>query len=338
MARDRKQEAPFSIILSLTEGCNLYCSFCGLRSIREENKPVYKMMTPENLDIIFAKVAAAKWKTRIHLAGMGEPTMNPRFVECIATIRKHLPRNQILLISNGGGLLRKPGPLENVRALFAAGVNILTLDDYKDANIVPKIRRALGWDGDTPPKENLLGDIPMYEFDGTFKTDGNPFRRYPTGTQFLTFMKDLKITDEETTGIRSHMHNSGGTSAPPNAEKAGKRCHRPFRELTIRYDGKVPLCCQDWRGAFKAGDLLTQPLDAVWQGSALNAARRKLYAGQRDFGPCDGCDSHSYRAGLLPDPAGAATMPRPTAETAATIAATLAGPSWTPPVLRDWEK
>jgi MoaA/NifB/PqqE/SkfB family radical SAM enzyme len=332
MARDRKQEAPFSIILSLTEGCNLYCSFCGLRSIREENKPVYKLMTPENLDIIFAKVAAAGWKSRIHLAGMGEPTMNPRFVECIAIIRKHLPRNQILLISNGGGLLRKPGPVENIRALFAAGVNILTLDDYKDANIVPKIRRAL----DHP--DDQLVDIPVYEFDGAYGSDGNPFRRYPVGTQFLTYMKDLKITEEETTGIRSRMHNSGGASAPPNAEKAGKRCHRPFRELTIRYDGKVPLCCQDWRGAYKVGDLLTDPLDAVWQGSALNAARRKLYAGQRDFGPCDGCDSHSYRAGLLPDPAGKATLPRPTAETAATIAATLAGPSWTAPVLRPWEK
>lgn len=28
----------------------------------------------------------------------------------------------------------------------------------------------------------------------------------------------------------------------------GKRCAMPFREMAIRWDGSVALCCDDWRG------------------------------------------------------------------------------------------
>ena len=39
-----KQDAPFSLQIELTEGCNLYCKFCGIRGIRKRAGD-YKFMT-----------------------------------------------------------------------------------------------------------------------------------------------------------------------------------------------------------------------------------------------------------------------------------------------------
>ena len=33
-----RQEAPFTILIEPTEGCNLGCSFCGLRGMREREQ------------------------------------------------------------------------------------------------------------------------------------------------------------------------------------------------------------------------------------------------------------------------------------------------------------
>lgn len=326
----RKQEDPFTIKLTLSLGCNLYCNFCGLRGIREEKVKNFKFMTMETAEAIAAQIAKAGWRSKIEFTGKGEPTMNPEFIEAVRIFRKHLPKNQIMMTSNGGGFLRKPGAFENVKGVFEAGLNILVLDDYKTANIVPKIRNAID--------QGLPEGIVAYEYDGKHATDGNPYKRYPvTKTRMITYMKDLSDT-QTNGGIRAHMSNHAGAAAPLNDRMAGKRCHRPFRELDIREDGKVALCCNDWRGAYKAGDILTDGIEAVWQGAALNAARRKLYHGERDFSICKGCDSFSGKPGLLPDPMGQATLPRAGKADRMAIVAATAGEPYTKPILRPWEK
>lgn len=325
----RKQEAPNTIKLTLSEGCNLYCDFCGLRGIRTEKDKTFKLMTQETAASVASQIAGLEWRSKIEFTGKGEPTMNPEFVQIVGIFRKHLPKNQIMMTSNGGGFLRKPGPRQNVVDVFEAGLNLLVLDDYKTAKIVPKIRSALF--------ENPILWIRTYEYEGAFGAEGNPYRRYPLKTRMITFMKDLSET-QANGGIRSHMSNHAGAAAPPNNSMEGKRCHRPFRELDIRYDGKVAICCNDWRGAYKCGDILTDGLAEVWQGPAFNAARRKLYHGERDFSICKGCDSHTGKPGLLPDHQGKASVPKATEADMAAIKAATAGPSYTTPVLREWEK
>jgi radical SAM protein with 4Fe4S-binding SPASM domain len=150
----------------------------------------------------------------------------------------------------------------------------------------------------------------------------------------IVFFKDISIEQD---GVHNYLSNHCGGAAPLNDKKKGKRCARPFREFAIHYNGNVPICCNDWRGAFKAGNVFQDGLEAVWQSAALDAARRKLYRGERDFGPCLGCDSHSHRTGILPDPAGKSSMPAMDPEAEAALKAAVEGPSYTVPVLRAWE-
>lgn len=318
-----KQEPPFAVQIELAEGCNLRCSFCGLNGIRGKEND-FKVMTDKVLQSAIKQMLALNWNPRIEFAMHGEPTMHPGFVDMVKIVRWLAPKFHIMMTSNGGGLLKKPGPVQLIKDLFDGGLNCLALDDYQDAKLVPKIRAALG---------NNLGehvDAQVYEYPEDKR--GNPHARHHRRS--LVFIQAI---DAATTGTHSHLNNHAGAGAPPNDDGAGKRCAKPFRELSIRWDGNVAVCCNDWRGVYKCGNVVSDGLDTVWNGDPMRAARVKLYHGERDFGPCNGCDAKSDRVGLLPDKFGREDLPRVSAAVKRAIGAALEGDSYTKAVLRPWE-
>lgn len=316
--KNHTQDPPFCIQVEFTEGCNLLCKFCGLNGIRSAPAQNMKFMTLATANHVAASIARAGWNSRIEFAMHGEPTMNPQFIALIAAFRKHLPRNQLMLTSNGGGLLKNTE--ETLSALFAAGLNILALDDYKAVNIVPKLRQRQR----TPPMHD-------YPADGL---DLSPHRRWPRSTKVIIIIEDI---GSATSGSHASITNHCGCGAPPNDSKADKRCAKPFRELGIRWDGNVAGCCNDWRGIVKVGNAIKQPIEQLWQSNVLQAMRRKLYAGQRDFGACKGCDYISYRNGLLPDKLGKQSMEKPRVSDTAVLLQATAGKTYAPTVRRPWE-
>jgi radical SAM protein with 4Fe4S-binding SPASM domain len=228
---------------------------------------------------------------------------------------------QIMMTSNGGGLL---GDIpEKIRALFAAGLDILALDEYQDVKIVSKIRAQM----------DKMTDILFIEY--PTDPDGNPHRRYARADlPFVSLMADpSRVKSSKTPSLTNHC----GAAFPKNEAQAGKRCHRPFRELSVRWDGSVAVCCNDWRGEYKCGNINEIGMEAVWQSAAMDAARRKLYRGERDFGPCAGCDARSYRVGLLPDKMGKDSMPPMDAASQAALEEAMEGAPYTAPVKREWE-
>lgn len=321
-----RQDPPNAVQIELAEGCNLYCGFCGLQGIREKKVKNFKFMDVETLRSAVGQMVALDWNPRIEFAMHGEPTMHPEFVEMVRAVRKAAPTYHIMMTSNGGGLLKDTG--KTVMALFDAGLNVLALDDYNDANIVPKIRSKLegkpqGWDE---------ADIKVYEYPQ--QSDGNPHSRRKPNDRLLVFIEAIDFAEK---GNHSMLNNHAGAAAPLNDKGEGKRCAKPFRELSIRWDGNVAICCNDWRGTYKCGNVVSDGLNKVWNGAAMDAARRKLILGERDFGPCKGCDATSYRVGLLPDKFGKVKMAKPDATSAKAIVAACKGKPYTAPVLRPWE-
>jgi hypothetical protein len=324
----RIQEPPNAVQIELAEGCNLRCTFCGLSGIRGKDND-YKFMDVATLSTLCDQMIELNWNPRIEFAMHGEPTMHPDPVKMVGVARAASPRGCIMMTSNGGGLLRKPGPAHHVGALFAAGLNVLALDDYEGANIVPKIRRAL------TDEESHGGAAEFETFEYPEQTAGNPHARRRPGEHHLVFVQDIAKAKE---GTHSLLNNHAGVGAPPLTQPMVARCAKPFRELSVRWDGRVAVCCNDWRGEYHCGSVVEDGLGVVWNGSAMGAARQMLYHARRDFGPCAGCDATSYRVGLLPDKFGRQTLPRPNAQTARDIAAALAGKSYTRAVSREWER
>lgn len=326
-----RQEPPNAVQIELAEGCNLRCAVCGLNGIRGKDND-YKFMSRETLTSLIMQIVKNKWNPRIEFAMHGEPSMHPEYPAMIGIVRQNFPKAHIMMTSNGGGFLRKPGPVENVRAVFKAGLNVLAFDDYVNAKLVPKIRSAWsGWDLQCH-ESNMTTGVEVYEYPA--QADGNPHGRGKPGQMKMTFIEDLI---NATKGTHSHVNNHAGAGGPPNELGQGKRCAKPFRELAVRWNGEVAVSCNDWRGEYKCGNVVTDGLDAVWNGPAMGAARIKLYHGQRDFGPCAKCDAISTRVGLLPDKLGKLDMPLPDKSVMADIKRALAGPPLTAAVLRPWE-
>lgn len=318
----RRQEPPNAVQIELSEGCNLRCAVCGLNGIRGKDND-YKFMAQSTLQTLMEQMVKLKWNPRIEFAMHGEPSMHPDFAGMIKVVRDAAPKYHIMMTSNGGGFLRKPGPLASVRAVFAAGLNTLALDDYENAKLVPKIREAV--------RDNLEG-VDVFEYPEN--PDGNPHGRH-RGKK-LVFIQDL-IT--ATKGTHSHVNNHAGTGAPPNEQGHGKRCAKPFRELSVRWDGSVAVCCNDWRGIYQCGNVVEDGLDEVWNGKAMGAARVALYGGHRELiDVCSGCDALSHRVGLLPDKFGKIQLPAPDSSVKRDIAAAQKRGPLTEPVLRPWEK
>jgi radical SAM protein with 4Fe4S-binding SPASM domain len=316
MAKPYQQEPPFCVQVELTEGCNLQCTFCGIQGIREKAGGPFKYMTESTARKAAEDMAVAEWNSRIEFAMHGEPSMNPDMAKIVGIFRNALPKAQLMMTSNGAGFMKDT--TERITALFDAGLNILALDDYQNVKIVPKVR------------ERYTGSAPVFDYP-TEGLDISPHRRHPRGTQMILIIQDISVAKA---GSHAQINNHAGFGAAKNYSKAHQRCAKPFRELGVRWDGAVAGCCVDWTGAYKIGNVNKDTIDALWQSPAFNAMRRKLYHGQRDFGPCNGCDHLTSRLGLLPDKLGRKSLPKPTAEDAAIIKRALGGQPFTPLVLK----
>lgn len=309
----RIQEPPNAIQVELTEGCSMYCTFCGIRGIRA-GRGEFKFMELADASYLAKRIAYSGWTSRIEFGMRGEPSMNPHFIKIIEEFRRILPAHQLMMTSNGSGFI-KPG---NILKVFDAGLDILALDDYKDG-VVSKIMQ----------KNNCDWFAPVYHYPEDPR--GNPHKLVKE--KFITIIQDISDASK---GTHAKLLNHCGCAAPLNQKAQGKRCAKPFREMAIRWDGNVAPCCNDWRGTILCGNAFLSPLDEIWQGRKFNIIRQLLYHGERIIPPCAGCDATGFRLGLLPDKMGKETLPIASYADRQYLQDSIT--SMTIPVLRDWEK
>lgn len=294
----RKQSPPYSIQIELNEGCNLGCSFCGLRGMREKGTQPWYRMKKETADRIIAEVKRVGWHSRIIFSMHGEPTLNPNVTKIIAMFRRAFPTTVMSMMSNGYGIVHGFGDIstehtisERVGKLMEAGLNDLIIDYYSTKGDAKTIEDALK--GSEFKIEHLASKVPLYS---------------PRAGQFRVLFNP-PIQKEK--AINRHLCNHCGAAGPLDMSYQGKRCARPFRELAIRYDGSVAICCNDFRGEYPIGNIMEQSIEDIWYSKRFEAARILLYAGERSFKPCYGCNALSHRVGLLPDGRGKEDMPEP---------------------------
>lgn len=323
------QEPPFAVQVELTEGCNLRCGFCGINGIRTEKRE-YSFMSLETAEMVAAHLNSNEWTARIEFAMHGEPSLNPNLLDIVRIFRTALPKNSLMITSNGAGFVKDT--LERFKALYEAGINTIALDEYHHAPmLVPRIREAVIESLSENYLQLSVFNIGVYEYPRD--KDGNPHQR--TRKKRLVFIAPI---DTATEGTHSTLNNHAGCAAPRNNAANGRRCAKPFREMSVRWDGSVAVCCNDWRGELPIGNLMTMTLDDVWNSLVMKSARRYLYHGRRELGPCLGCDAVSYRTGLLPDKMGREDLAEPSEADEMIIKLAMGKGPLTLPVLRDWEK
>ena len=199
------------------------------------------------------------------------------------------------MMTNGYGIAQSDDIEAKIAEFRNAGLNDLIIDMYTHKDDGHQILEYIENSNDLECE--ILGKgVPLYSSSHTkFRILFNP-----------------PIQTDEGAAINRHLCNHCGAAAPLDYSYDGKRCARPFREMTFRYDGSVALCCNDFRGEYPIGNIMNRNIDDIWQDKRFRAARIMLYAGKRTFTPCLGCNALSHRVGLLPDMMGKETMPEPT--------------------------
>lgn len=302
MPRPYKQEPPFCIQVELALGCNLACPFCGINGIGMGKAAHSQLMTVETATAIASNIKAAGWNSRIEFARRGEPLLNPDVENILAVFRQHLPRHSMMMLTNGTRLL--PDPAQRAAVLFNAGLNVLAVEEYEHArHYISKLLAG---------EQVLLFKVLEYPAN----PKGNPHSRRTPKTRDLVLIRDISKT---TQGTHSTLNNHGGYAGP--LVSYNKPCAKPFRELSVNWDGTINYCCIAWGGEGVCGNANTDDLATVWNGERFTAVRRYLLHGQRSILTCVGCDHPSYRTGLLPDKYGQRqdAYPPPDEATAAVV-------------------
>lgn len=307
-----RQEPPFKIELDLVEGCFMRCDFCALHGL-PEGFDTYKCMSKKTLTEICKKVKAAGWKSRIVIAGHGEPMKHPHIYECIGLIRKHLPNSIIVLVTNGYGIDNS-----SVRKLFNSGLSNLSISEYLKFPAMKKI------------KQQLKKEFDVYDWE-----DGDLVKNNTDLASPITISMPFEYEKKNST---HKLVNRCGVAFPPSDKKKDKRCAKPFRDMYISYDGTLSICCNDFRRSLKLPNISDGEIDVLWNCEELQAMRKILYHEGRKFFPCNICDSPAYRVGLLPDKMGKETLPEPTEEDYAIVNSCVLDYPLSGYLPRDWEQ
>jgi hypothetical protein len=84
-------------------------------------------------------------------------------------------------------------------------------------------------------------------------------------------------------------------SRAPNRKPLKKQIKAPclytFKQIIIRPDGKISLCCNDALGDVTLGDASKQKLINIWRGKAFNDVRKILSVSRSGIDICEGCDT-----------------------------------------------
>lgn len=107
-----------------------------------------------------------------------------------------------------------------------------------------------------------------------------------------------ELMDKVTIVLRkpNEILTSRGGDAPNRSELISygdETCVLPFKQLIIRPDGKVSLCCNDPLGKNTLGDLNKESIFDVWYGLRFTQVRKALIKGRREWKHCVYCDTFS---------------------------------------------
>lgn len=289
---------PWCIKVELSEGCTRACSFCGINAIRS-GPGGFQWMTVETATKIAEQAREFAPRCRIELAGHGEPLSNPKHLDIIAVLRKHLPDAQIMVTTAGDTIKTNAGrPFTRmqgqVEKLFAAGMSFLLLDTYYPNPGHDLLREEA---------QELTG-IRVVDYYKDWAPIGKaPYKKHSRSSVYRTvvMMDDLLARNGEN-GIRTMDSHAGcnplqsGPSSP-----LPYTCGRPFREMVFNHAGTVILCCDDWRNQYPIGNIHQESIRSLWASPRFEAARARLMNHNRGFGPCVKCDvGPAIRVGLLP--------------------------------------
>lgn len=200
---------------------------------------------------IIRQLAALGFSGKVHLYSNNEPLLDDRIFDFARLAHEKLADARIVLSTNGTLLTR-----EKFLRLIDS-VDELVVDNYCDNfTFRPNIREIIELSGKNPVWNSKTRVTMRYE---------------------------------------NEIMTSRGGASPNKMDLAGKTlpfgCLAPFKQLIIRPDGKLGLCCNDALGKTTLGDAAAQPLVEAWNGEPYAEIRKAVMNTREAVDICRRCDT-----------------------------------------------
>lgn len=262
-------EYPLLVDLELSTLCNLRCPMCY--TITDEFKQkVYAGLMDFDLftkiiDEICKKVPA------IRLSLRGEPTIHPKFLECIAYAKKKGIR-EISTLTNGSTL-----DPDYFKEMMNAGLDWLTISVDGLDKTYESIRKPLKF-SETFSRLQSIKKIkeesgvhkPVVKVQAIWPSiKDDPEKFYNTLAPFVDLIAFNPLID--------YLGNDTDISYEQNFS-----CCQLYQRMVVGADGRVMACSNDEEGTILVGDANKESIHDIWHGEAL-ARLRNIHSKQDGF-------------------------------------------------------
>ena len=253
----------YRVDLDLTGLCNKRCSFCPRADDSYPNEN--KHMSFEVIREVMDELRSIDYSGWIELAGRGESTLHPQFLEVVDMLSKDKWK---LRLTTNGYRIDRWWNTETAKKLDEVILNTYTTkEEYQE-----RIR-----DYAFLPNGKALEQY--------YKPDGLSIEEMNNLPGFIlpNSGEERPITWAYNFNNRAGFFNNKVRNAP---------CWHPMRQIFIDYNGFYQMCCNDWTYQVKIGHVLERSLmDMYANDPKMNRVRWSLLNGRRDdVKPCSMCD------------------------------------------------
>ena len=287
-------QAPTSLLVGITNKCNLRCDFCfhAGNDIPVAARHAKGWMTEERFAAIVEQ--ARGWCTHLHFGLFGEPMLHPRFLDMV---RLAVDAELTVAIYTNGTLLDTARARELVRigpASITVSMEGHTPEEYN------RLRVGARWEGVI---DNLRGLVaakraaqrrcPLIVVRG-IALEGLEGQQRAHAAFYRELGADQVMWVPATNWSGSLQAPQQSVRTPAPAPQT-QRCNFPRLQLGIDWDGTAVPCCADFNGKNALGNFDVTSLRDLWTGAELATLRRSLATCSRDhIEATTGCAGCSY--------------------------------------------
>ena len=211
----------------------------------------FKIMKKELFISILQQLKDMNYAGSVGLYSNNEPFLDERIIDLARIAKEQLPANHLYLYTNGTLVT-----LEKFQEIMKY-LDRMYIDNYND-------------------KLNLIAPVKV-------------IHDYCRNNRL--YRDKVRIRLRKLNDVLSTRGGQAPNRKQEKIETLNYGCFLPFRQMVVRPDGKVSLCCNDALGTMTLGDLTKDSVDAIWHGEKYCAIREKITNGRHDIELCSGCDS-----------------------------------------------
>lgn len=280
---------PPVLVIETTSRCNMRCLMCPQDKQIETGD-----ITISLISLLNKQITANVQYIQLYL--LGEPTLHPDLIQIIRNIRLHT--NAFLEISTNLSVFKHYSEWE---VLLNSGINrVLCCIE----GITPASHKALRMTGDyeiAVAAVKTMADIKIKQHlnvDLVVKNIGSIYNKEEQD-QFAQLWNSVPGVSTMTSWMNTWAGSLSflekvGLKGGPNANADRRACAELWNKMVIRWNGKVVLCCHDWKSQHIVGDANVESLLNIWRGEDLFKARRN-HITKHFIGICEKCKEWSIQ-------------------------------------------